>query len=262
MSPVAGETWVGRLGADVHVWTVVLDESPALSSRCEAMLSEDEREHAAAFRFEPSRRTFVVARGCLRALLGRYLGVERSAIRFTYGLEGKPSIAFPATTLAFNQSHSGERAVFALVCGSEIGIDIEEITQLADIESIAERFFSPEEVADLRGISAAARERAFFATWTRKEAFIKATAQGLSFPLDRFRVTVDPREEARLLHLGGDASAARPWQMHGLGAGPSYAGALVYQGERRALREFPIVGASELLQLVETGDVPIDRQGR
>jgi 4'-phosphopantetheinyl transferase len=258
----AGEDWFGRLGSAVHVWTVIVDGSPAASARCEAMLSEDEREHAEAFRFAPSRLTFVVARGCLRALLGRYLRVEPAAIRFDYGAQGKPSIAYPATTLAFNQSHSGDRAVFALVSSSQIGIDIEQITKLSDLNSIAERFFSPEEAADLRTISPSPSERAFFATWTRKEAFVKAVAQGLSLPLASFRVTVHPHQEARIVHVNGDAAAAQLWQMHGLGAGPSYAGAVVYEGQRRVLREFPLLGTAELFDLLQAGVFPGDLQGR
>jgi 4'-phosphopantetheinyl transferase len=258
----AGENWFDRLGSAVHVWTVIIDGSPAVVARCEATLSEDEREHAEAFRYGPSRLTFVVARGCLRALLGRYLGIEPAAIRFAYGAQGKPSIANPPTTLAFNQSHSGERAVFALVSSSQIGIDVEQITKLADLESIAERFFAPEELADLCELSSSARERAFFGTWTRKEAFVKALAQGLSVPLNRFRVTVQPHEEARLIHFEGNAAAAGLWQMHALGAGPAYAGAVVYEGARRALREFPLLRAAELLDRLETGSFRGDLQGR
>jgi 4'-phosphopantetheinyl transferase len=262
LTPTTGESWFGRLGSDVHVWKIDVDASPVALASCEATLSQDEREREAAFRFEPSRHTFVLARGCLRALLGRYLDIEPSAIEFVYGAQGKPSIGVPATTLEFNQSHSGERALFGLASRSQIGIDVEEITRLGDMDSIAERFFSPEEVADLRAIAAASVERAFFETWTRKEAFIKAVAQGLSLPLDSFRVTVDPQQEARLVHVGGDAAAAQLWQMHALGVGPGYAAALVYQGERRTLREFPLVTVSELLELIEIGVFPADPQGR
>ena len=55
------------------------------------------------------------------------------------------------------------------------------------------------------------RELAFFLCWTRKEAYIKAIGDGLSTPLQNFRVTLQPDQDAGLIHVGHDSEAAKAW---------------------------------------------------
>ena len=88
------------------------------------------------------------------------------------------------------------------------------------------------------------RDQAFFAAWTRKEAYIKAVGDGLHIPLDSFRVTLLPGEDARLVHIGGDAQAAGAWRMHAFHPAEGYLGALAYAGRRRNVRLFPAMEAS------------------
>jgi 4'-phosphopantetheinyl transferase len=97
----------------------------------------------------------------------------------------------------FNLSHSGILALYAFTSGRPVGIDVELIRQIPDVNDLAERFFSPTEIASLRVLLLDRRSLAFLACWTRKEAFIKALGLGLSCPLDAFDVTIDPDAPAR-----------------------------------------------------------------
>src|ERR1051326_4525338 len=127
---------------ETHVWQARLDDPHTELSRLHETLSADERERAARFYFEKHRRRFIVARSILRAMIARYLGTAAKDIRFTYSAKGKPVLAVPRVeNFAFNVSHSEDLALFAFVAGAVIGINVEIIRPLNDMDSIAQRFF-------------------------------------------------------------------------------------------------------------------------
>jgi 4'-phosphopantetheinyl transferase len=218
------------LGAgEVHVWRVSLVQPPEAIAALADTLSPDERERAARFHFERDRAAFTVARGALRALLGRYLARLPGDLGFGYHARGKPYLAAPAgDRLRFNLSHSGGLALIALTQGREVGVDIEHKRALQDLTSLARISFAPGEYATLCGLAPRDQPDAFFACWSRKEAFIKATGEGVSQLAD-FDVTLRPGEPARLLRIDG-AFARRRWSLHELPVSPGYAAALVVEG--------------------------------
>ncbi len=216
----------------VHVWRASLDLPASRVQSLQHTLTPDEQNRAARFHFERDRRHFVVARGVLRAILGRYLGVQPHQLRFCYSTYGKPAlVAAPGQdTLSFNLSHSGGLALCAITRGRQVGIDLERIRTDVEHEHIAERFFSSQENAALRALPPALRAEAFFNCWTRKEAYIKASGEGLSLPLDQFDVSLVPGEPAALLDARGDAQEATRWSLRALSPGVGYAAALAVEG--------------------------------
>ena len=235
-------------GRAVHVWPVSTQASAAVVEWFESILAPSETERAARFRFEHLRRSFIISRGVLRLLLGRYTKTEPRDIEFAYGSKGKPTLASPGR-LQFNTSHSGDVVLFAFTLDCEIGVDVEAIRPMPDIEDIAKRFFCAEETAELMALPGDQRETGFFLCWTRKEAYIKATGEGLSTPLDAFRVTLHPGEPASIVHLERDADAARAWTMHDLASVPEYAAALAYRDSPRPLETFQFINPKQLLDL-------------
>jgi 4'-phosphopantetheinyl transferase len=217
---------------DVHVWRTALELSARHVQRLRQVLAADETARAERFYFEKDRRHFIVARGVIRMILGRYLGLDPARIEFSYSSYGKPALATAPGKdwLRFNVSHSHELALFAVTRGREVGIDVERMRADVAGETIAERYFSPREVAVLRALPAHLRCEAFFACWTRKEAYIKARGEGLSFPLDRFDVSLAPGEPAALLRTLGDPHEASRWSLRALAPGVGYAAALAVEG--------------------------------
>ncbi len=233
---------------EVHLWLVRLDASDDNFARALAWLSLDETDRAERLRFPRHRRAFVLGRAALRALLASYLGVGPTEVRFAYGPQGKPALADAASALRFNASNSSDLAACAFTTGCEIGIDIEQHRPLHDLESIAHRFFSPDETADLQELPEADKTSAFFHCWTRKEAYIKAMGGGLSIPLDSFRVTLQPGVGARMVSLGGSPDAARAWTLHDFDPAPEYAGAIAYRDAPRSIQAGSVISVDELLQ--------------
>ena len=195
-------------------------------------LTADERQRAERHIFETDRTHFVVARGLLRVLLGRYLHQDPQYLRFTYGPRGKPALVadMDEGTLRFNVSHSHGLALYAMTHGRDIGVDVERIRPEIVQEQIAERFFSLHEVTLLRALPVPLQAPAFFACWTRKEAYMKATGEGLALPLDQFDVSLAPGEPAALLHTTWDPQEAPRWTMQDLDPAPGYRAAVAVAG--------------------------------
>ena len=219
----------------IDTWRVCL-LSPELSERDgRDLLTPDEIARASRFYFEDDRRRFVSCRVALRILLGRYLETSPAEIRFHYEKHGRPEIAFPQDTggLRFNVSDSGDLALIAIGAGRAIGVDLEKIRHLPDLLELARGFFSAREVAAILAVSEDKRHDAFFACWTRKEAFLKATGMGLMYPLSAFSVSVDPDGPAELLEVGEDGNAAGQWSIKDTHPGEGFRGALAWTGGAR-----------------------------
>src|SRR5579863_8302317 len=219
---------------EVHLWVIRLEASESAIERCRSWLAEHERERAARFHFERSRRAYVLGRGVLRAMIGAYTSARPESVQFCYGAKGKPALADGAP-LRFNVSNSADLAAYAFTNRCEIGVDVEHIRPMRDLESIARRFFAPEEVAELMDLGEEGRPSGFFNCWTRKEAYIKAVGDGLYVLLNTFRVTLRPGVAARITHLGASEEAARGWTLDAFDPAPGYAGAIAYPDKPRAL---------------------------
>jgi 4'-phosphopantetheinyl transferase len=205
---------------EVHVWRASLNRTEAQVEILKHTLAAEELRSAGRYRFHKDREHFIVAHGLLRTILARYLDMEPGQLRFCYGPHGKPALEVEPgeDTLSFNLSHSHGLALFAVSRGRELGIDLEYVqAHLAD-DQIAERFFSPREVALLRGLPKDVQREAFFIFWTRKEAFIKATGKGVSLPLDQFEVSLVPGKPIVLSANGTHQEASR-WSLQALDVG-------------------------------------------
>lgn len=217
---------------EVHVWRASLDVEAPCIKKLQQTLSEDERARAERFYFQKDRDRFIVARGLVRSILGRYLDIEPGHVKFAYGPYGKPALAGESGVhgIHFNLSHSDGLALCAIARGREVGVDLERLRPDFAAREIAERFFSPREVAILLALPENQWPKAFFNCWTRKEAYIKARGEGLTLPLDRFDVSVVPGEAAALLYVSGDPEESSRWSLQELVAGPGYVSALAVEG--------------------------------
>jgi len=192
----------------------------------------DERMRAERFHFERDRKRFIVRRGILRTILGCYLSIEPSRLRFCYGKNGKPALADTSGKgrIRFNLSHSEGLALVAFTRDREIGVDIEHIRDISEMEQIAERFFSVREYTVFRVLPKSKKKEAFFNCWVRKEAFTKAIGDGLSWPLDKFDVSLILGESARLLRIEGDSKGASRWSIQDLKPASGFAAAFAVEG--------------------------------
>lgn len=195
-----------------HLWFASLIITEKQKTAYKKVLSKEELIKANKFRFKKDEEAYIAAHAILRIISGKYLNINPEKIKFNYSEFGKPSYALK-TNINFNLSHSGEKALLAFINDFEIGADIEFIKRDFDVLDIAANFFSKKEIIALNKITENDKERAFFRCWTRKEAFIKAEGSGLSFPLDKFSVTLDSDTDAKLIETQWDFSERERWSL-------------------------------------------------
>ena len=215
---------------DVHVWRASLEQSTAQVQQLAKMLSEDEKIRAERFYFEGDKKHFIIGRGLLRIILGRYLGIAPNQLQFSYSSRGKPAVVMTDTsnTLQFNLSHSEELVLYAFTRDRKIGIDVEYTRPIAELEQLTQRFFSAREVAALRSLPPNEQQQAFFQAWTCKEAYLKATGEGLA-QLEQVEVSLVPGEPCKLLNTENPQTTAH-WSLQTLTPDSNYVAALAVEG--------------------------------
>jgi len=216
----------------VDVWQIALDLPADQIQGLYWLLAPAEQYRADRFRFERDRRRFVTARGLLRVILGRYLDLKPSHLRFVYGDHGKPALA-PASVakgLQFNLSHAHALALVAVSRDRQLGIDLEYIRPIQDVEQIAGRILSPQEKGAWRALAGTEKLDAFFGLWTCKEAYTKAKGEGLARPMDQIQVGPVLGNEIALGSVNGDLQEASRWSVRQLRPEPGYVAALVVEG--------------------------------
>ena len=222
---------------EVHVWSAHLEECRPLLKHGFRLLAADELERAGRFRRPDDRARSLLGRLVLRTVLGRYLGERPERLRLRAGVTGKPMLVSTAggrdvpAELRFNVSHDGDWVLVAASRSREVGVDVAQWRDDLDREAIARRFFAPGEVAALASLPDAARRRAFFDCWTRKEAYIKATGRGLSVRLDQFEVSLAPDEQPALVRVAWSPGEAARWAMRDVAPATGYSAALAAEGD-------------------------------
>jgi len=221
---------------EVTIWFVRLDQRAQIE-RLSRLLSQDEQDRARRFRFRQDTIRFVTLRVALRTLLAERLGALPEDISFAYGPYGKPELAMPLERrgVAFNVSHSAELGVVAVTARHRVGVDIEHVRPLPDLQAMSEQVFSPREQGTLRAIPSVLRPRAFLNGWTRKEAYIKAIGTGCSHPLARFSVSLAPGAPVRLEECEDDPSEPERWTLEALDPDPDYVAAIAVEGRPRRM---------------------------
>jgi 4'-phosphopantetheinyl transferase len=239
---------------EIHIWLGVLDQLEYGLNRFMQTLSTDEHRRAARFHFREDRQQFIARHGMLRMLLGCYQSVKPGDLRFYDGKNGKPKVAnFPdKRTIHFNLSHSEGVALFAFARNHEIGVDLERIREIPEMEQIVDRFFSAREKTFFRALPQDMKRDAFLNCWTRKEAFIKAIGEGLSWPLDTCDVASVPgKGDASLLRAGGPGEVPA-WSLHTFRPAREFVGALAVKCNGFRLRYFKWTAATIMSQPQES----------
>ena len=231
---------------EVHVWSLPLDIDPSSLASVAKFLSPDERTRADRFRFEVHRNRFVVGRGLMRIILGKHCDVPPERLQFSYGPNGKPALTpyegaqRRGGALHFNLAHSEGIGVLAVTQAGPVGVDVEQVRRLQDFKELVRQFFSVREAAQFSKLPGEQQPAAFFNLWTRKEALLKATGEGIGRSLNRVEVSFLPGEPARVLSLPAEPWAGCEWSLIELAISPAYAGALALPVRNVVVSQFQI----------------------
>lgn len=220
--------------SETHVWAASLNIPETKLPHLRSALSTAELDRADRFRFDTHRNRFIAGRALLRSILAHYLRTEPGQLQFNHGPNGKPMLAGQRKNLRFNLAHSEDLALVAVTSAGQIGVDVEHVRILDDFEELVARFFSTREAQRFRQLPPGDQPAAFFSLWTRKEAWLKATGEGIVHSLKYVEVSFLPGEPARFLRLPN--SDPEEWQLHELAPARQFTAALATNSEISMIR--------------------------
>ena len=231
---------------EAHLWIVKTDDlhDPTLLEAYAELQTDQEKKRWKRYLVEPARHQHLVARALCRTTLSRYAEVDPVDWRFESGPKGKPFIAQPSPDLdlRFNLSHTGGCIICLVALGLEVGADVENRERREPPLDIADRWFSPSEVHELRALPHEHQLRRFFDYWTLKEAYIKARGLGLSLPLDQFSFDLTKPESIGIAFDPKLEDDPNRWQFQRIDLGSRHPAAIAIEREDRpdlTLRLFP-----------------------
>jgi len=224
-TPLLGEN-------EIHVWATILNPPTNVLANLVATLSADEMERANRFKFEKHRNRYIAGRGALRAILAQYFGMNAAALRFSYQENGKPALTgeVAGAGIHFNLAHTEDLALVAVTRVGLVGVDVECVRPIKEMDALVERFFSSRESESFQKVSADQKPAAFFNLWTRKEAMLKATGEGITRSLSLVEVSFLPGEAARVVAISGDAKAGERWCLREMTPAKGFTAAVAIEG--------------------------------
>jgi 4'-phosphopantetheinyl transferase len=243
---------------EVHLWRAWLEQPTICLRLLYRLLSVDERHRAGRFRFDLDRNRFIARRGLLRVILGRYLDLKPASIRFGYGPNGKPFLedACDRDELTFNLSHSKELAIYAISRKRKIGVDVERIRSIPEADKIVRDVFASREphhgqheeprprlTHKCQGLRTATRRQrfifpmrgakaieTFFEWWTRTEAYVKASGDGLGGRTDSTNDSVLEKPPSRSIAPGRASAETIDWSWQTFTPVPGHIATIVVEG--------------------------------
>ena len=209
---------------EIHVWKIPIHTSSATIAQYRKLLDKKEESRIPFFKFEEAKNSYITSQGALRILLSGYLGISPKLIDLGRRNKGKPySIDDP--DLNFNISNSGNLAVIAFLRSAELGIDIEQIRLLSDLDELIKRNFSAREI---KFITANPNEKLqrFFRFWTVKESYLKAIGEGMRLTPDSIEFAFE-NNHIELLSVKG-VFEQEDWKFSEFSPSDSIVGTITY----------------------------------
>ncbi len=226
---------------ELHLWRAELDVTKPDLTRFDHYVSSQERAQAKGLPAQHLRTRYIAHRGILRLILARYLGEDPQKILFQPDTLGKPRLAHPfdAQKLYFSSAHSQGLALYAISSQPAVGVDVERVRPITQAPLIASQFFTTREHQQWRRLPLERQTLAFFACWTRKEAYCKAvgTVGGTPSHLPKqVEVSLMPEHPATILSVYGNPRSAAPWVLHSLEPATGYLAAVAARQATSQLR--------------------------
>ena len=212
----------------VDIWKCCVKLGDDQIGELSSLLSTEEKARAQRLKIAEKQNQFIIARGRLRQNLGKYLNLDQHAFKFEYAVHGKPYMEerWQGHEISFNVSHSHNFILIAMSLDHQLGIDIEKIQHGKDHTALARRFFSKREQAELTVLPEEIKTRAFYSCWARKEAFVKAVGDGITYGLDTFDVSVHPDETKPLINIHTNSGEDITWSVFNIPMDEDYMAAL------------------------------------
>ncbi|OCX50254.1 hypothetical protein BEL04_23375 [Mucilaginibacter sp. PPCGB 2223] len=209
------------MDGSVDVWRIAISKNILAVNDMQALLSDDEHQRATRYYQQTDRERFIISRGALRMLLGRYLNTHARAIVFEIGADKKPFVKNGARRdIHYNTAHSGDYILIA-IAKEPVGVDVECLEPMFPYQDILRHSFGHDEINCIAGSTDPLK--IFYTLWTRKEALLKATGKGIDDDMKHIPCT-DGRHSVANSLIRSDNN----WLITSFDVDKNYVGALAF----------------------------------
>lgn len=222
---------------EIHLWSLRLTLNQQQTAQAISLLSDIQRDKYHRRSNEQLKTTYLAGRYYLLSLLGQYLNIEPHRVMLSYSRLNKPYLSDKNSTIRFNFTdtaylNSGQ-GIFVFARNRDIGVDIERLNRNSSFAAIAADRFSESERAFIATQNGSVDPHKFLAIWTRKEAYGKATGQGINYSMKE--TAIMPREQIdhdkNQFHI---RLHQRDWQVTQLQLKSGLLGCIVCEGKQAA----------------------------
>jgi 4'-phosphopantetheinyl transferase len=211
-----------HLDGNVVVWMAEVSASRDALRFLEPYLDAQDRERAARFHFAEDRARYVLGRALVRNILGRYWSQTPETIELASTERGQLYFS-DDEAMRFSITHAHNLVAVALTANARVGIDIEYMERKLNLEGLGERILSAEDFRVFQVLPDRVMVPTFFRIWTRKEAYLKGTGEGITDALKEITVSMHT-EEIGTISDARDEADAKKWRMHSLALPENYLG--------------------------------------
>ena len=225
------------MSGEIHMWTISIDSMKKQLERLQSLLSVEENRKVSYYKFEHTQHSYIVTQAVLRMLLSSYLKIKPEDVRMGTHKKGKPYLIHDRS-IYFNLSNSQDLCVYAFSCDAEVGIDIEKIRDMHDIDQLIDKNLTSRERKYFLNDPESKLSR-FFQFWTFKEAYLKAIGEGMRLTPKNLEFSLDDTTiRLRSVNYGFEGT---DWQFKKFDREGNYTGTLAYTGKETVIKELSAV---------------------
>ena len=218
-----------------------LDQPENIIWKYYAVLPSFEQKKIDAYKVKAIKDRQILLKGLLHVLLGCYLKTDPQSIEFEYNKFGKPFMPDHPKykNICFNISHSNNIAVYGFTQKRNIGVDVEKVRELPDMNGVIDLCFSDSEKKWFNMISSQDKNKIFYKIWTSKEAYLKAIGTGLSFSPDKISTGLNSEGDIIFENIEGDENPEK-WRLDAFSINPHFTSAIVAENKNSEIKYFKI----------------------
>ena len=216
------------MSAEITIWRVDLDRHVRLADQLITLLTDEERNRASRIRDAEHKRRWVVGRAATKCVLSQYAETPPASIDLHFEKHGKPRLSDHSSNprLHCNLSHSKRFAVLAITEAGPIGVDVEWIRELDDIDRIVRLVFASAEQEVFDRLPRSRRLSTFYKYWTCKEAYLKGLGTGFSRAPNTFAIDIGCVTSSAIRVSDREADDNTQWAIISLSPSRQYAAAV------------------------------------
>lgn len=191
-----------------QIWVATLDALRSHRAGLQVLLSAAEQARCQRYVQQDDRDRYLGGRALSKLAVAKMTGLPPAEIAIITAATGKPSVSSSTADIALpaiNISHAGELVVVALQYDAEIGVDVELFNHDVNLDDLMDVVCSKEEIAEINLPAHRTRAQKFYEFWVLKEAYLKATGEGLSADARKLTFSIDASSRVSLINkLAGD----------------------------------------------------------